>query len=136
MKIFLYLFSLIFLLSIVPGYAAIPIKEPVAKYSTVSEHKERSKGRVAHFFEKIHHVIYALHHQPNGRDKGTLALVFGILGLVVFPLFSIPALIIGSKYKRVSANARAGFILGIIGCAIALLYLLIAILVLILLISV
>jgi len=64
------------------------------------------------------------------NGKGTAALVLGILGLFLFPVvFSVLAIILGVQGKNLADQglatnrgaAQAGFVLGIIGCAIGVL---------------
>ncbi len=62
---------------------------------------------------------------PQNHPQGTLAMIMGILGLAVCPVFAIPGLILGNKVrKQVDAEpyrytgrgmGTAGFVLGIIG---------------------
>ena len=69
--------------------------------------------------------------QPTKAHRGTLILIFGILGIVCCGLFGIAAWVMGSgDLKAMAAGAmdrsgegltKAGKILGMIGCILAIL---------------
>lgn len=65
----------------------------------------------------------------NHEAEAQLAFIFGILGLTVFPLFAIPAFVLGiiaaDKRNRLYRRAKTGIILGSIVLLYALLVLVI-----------
>jgi len=52
----------------------------------------------------------------EGKKKSTLAIVFGIIGLFLFPIiFSSLAIYQGKQATALGGNGKPGFILGVVG---------------------
>jgi hypothetical protein len=68
---------------------------------------------------------------PVKAHRGTMLLIFGILGIICCPIFGILSWVMGSSDLKAMANGamdpsgegltKAGKILGMVGCALAIL---------------
>lgn len=72
------------------------------------------------------------HPYVNHEHEATLSLIFGILGIYVFPLFAIPAFVLGiiaaDKRNRFYRRAVTGLVLGAIPIAILVIVLIVLLL--------
>lgn len=117
------------------SFAAYPVRQKIITNQSIGKVKEGAIQSAKYSWFATH-IIARCHHYPDmhGPERrrsdtnGLLSLIFGIAGLSIFPLFSIPAVILGSIGKRHHEEyAHAGYTLGIIGLCLAALALLIVI---------
>ena len=124
------------------SFAAFPVKNTAttenAKISTATNHKNlpfltRTTDKIYGFSENVEKTLHLrnsiLPERRKDNTLGILSLIFGIIGIVgLFTLyfglpFSIAAWILGAMgRKRNEDYSLAGMILGIIGVALAVLF--------------
>ncbi len=101
-------------------YAGFPLKAVPAnntqQYTETHAHRSRLGEKVSNFVNNVRERFAAI---PHDKNYGTLALIYGLLGVLVFPPLSIAGIIYGAMGMKAGGSqkgtATAGFVLGIIG---------------------
>jgi hypothetical protein len=141
----LYLFLFFAVFFVTPSFGAFPVKHTsvinstttTRKNATVTHNITHNPSSLKTKFARLLST-YSEQYNPVRRrndTEGLLSLIFGIAGVVspVFGiLFSIPAIILGAAgKKRDEKFSKTGFVLGIVGVGIYVLYIVFLIVVII-----